>query len=74
MNNTQKLIIKAGVRNLKEFGYEHVNEKNIFTDEVYAEFFRSMLKDNMGQGVDDELKAIEAMLPQKPNPPTQLGG
>jgi hypothetical protein len=65
MNNTQKLIIKAGVRNLKEFGYPSVDDTNILTDAVYAEFFRSMLKDNMGQGVDADLKAIEAMLPPK---------
>lgn len=65
MNKTQTAIVQAGVRNLKEFGYEHVNDKNIFTDEVYAEFFRSMIKDNMGLGVDDDLRAIEEMLPKK---------
>jgi len=42
-------LIKAGVKNLKEFGYPDVDDKNILTDEVYKEFFKSMLHDNLGQ-------------------------
>ena len=41
-------LIKAGVKNLKEFGYPDVDTKNILTDEVYKEFFKSMLDDNLG--------------------------
>jgi len=41
-------LIKAGVKNLKEFGYPDVDTKNILTDEVYKEFFKSMLHDNIG--------------------------
>jgi len=41
-------LIKAGMKNLKEFGYPEVNSDNILTDEVYSEFFKSMLKDNLG--------------------------
>jgi hypothetical protein len=40
-------LIKAGVKNLKEFGYPDVDTKNILTDEVYKEFFKSMLHDNI---------------------------
>lgn len=45
-------LIKAGVRNLKEFGYTQVDEKNILTDTVFKKFFGSMLRDNLGQGAD----------------------
>lgn len=38
-------LIAAGVRNLKEFGYPAVNEKNILTDMIYSEFFRQMLEE-----------------------------
>lgn len=41
-------LIKAGVKNLKEFGYPDVDANNILTDEVYKEFFKSMLDDNLG--------------------------
>lgn len=50
-------LIAAGVKNLKEFGYPHVTPENILTDEVYKEFFRSMLEDNKGQaGIIDRAK------------------
>lgn len=54
----QQQLIKAGVRNLKEFGYEHVDVENIMTDEVYSEFFLSMLKDNIGLGFDYEINGL----------------
>lgn len=41
-------LIKAGVKNLKEFGYLDVDTNNILTDEIYKEFFKSMLDDNLG--------------------------
>lgn len=46
------LLIKAGVNNVKEYGYPSVSEKNILTDDVYKEFFKSMLSDNKGQSSD----------------------
>jgi hypothetical protein len=53
-------LIKAGVKNLKEFGYPSVNKKNILTDEIYKRFFISMLKDSMGHGkiVDNEIEKL----------------
>jgi hypothetical protein len=51
-------LIKAGVRNLKEFGYPMVNETNILTDSVFKKFFGSMLRDNLGQGADAAIKAL----------------
>lgn len=42
-------IIKNGVNNLIQFGYEYVNSENILTDEVYKEFFKAMIKSNLGR-------------------------
>jgi hypothetical protein len=36
-------LLSAGVRNLREFGYELATEETILTDELYKEFFREML-------------------------------
>lgn len=52
MSPTEHLIIKSGVRNLKEFGYPNCNQDNIFTDYVYATIFKGMLEDNLGEGQD----------------------
>ncbi len=43
-------LLKAGVKNLKEFGYPEVTTETILTDEVYKELFKSMLEDNKGNG------------------------
>jgi hypothetical protein len=52
MTNEQirEYLLKAGVKNLKEFGYTEVTTETILTDEVYKEFFKSMLEDNLGDG------------------------
>jgi len=65
---TQELIIEkmteAGVKNLKEFGYPAVNSENIFTDIIYAGFFKSMLKDNKGSSkqIDDAIDVLLAKI------------
>lgn len=51
----RKSLILAGVKNLKEYGYPDVSDGNILTDVIYAAFFASMLRDNLGaagSGVD----------------------
>lgn len=53
-----KKLIKAGVKNLHEFGYVYCNEDNILTDEVYIVLFKTMLEDNKGLGVDLEIETI----------------
>lgn len=59
MNNTiREKLIAAGVKNLKEFGYPSCDTKNILTDDIYKEFFRSMLKDNLGSGFDKEINQL----------------
>lgn len=53
-------LIKAGVKNLIEFGYPTCNEKNILTDDIYSRFFKGMLVDNKGKShlVDKEIDAL----------------
>jgi hypothetical protein len=53
-------LIKAGVRNLKEYGYPDANADNILTDMIYAGFFKSMLEDNRGLGADAEIDTLIA--------------
>jgi len=60
-NQTIKLkLIASGVKNLHEFGYPEVTLENIMTDEVYSAFFKSMLKDNLGQNnsIDDAVNEL----------------
>jgi hypothetical protein len=59
-------LLKAGVKNLKEFGYPEVDTKNIMTDIIYAEFFKSMLEDNKGNGkqVDEVIDELLIALPK----------
>jgi hypothetical protein len=62
MTEIRKKLIDAGVRNLKEFGYPDVTSDNILTDMIYGGFFKSMLKDNLGQGFDTPINALLAEL------------
>jgi len=54
-------LINSGVKNLKQFGYPYVTEANILTDEVYKEFFKSMLNDNLGVKPEAD-KVIQPLL------------
>lgn len=40
-------IIRAGVKNLREFGYPKASMETILTDAVYKAFFAKMLEDNI---------------------------
>jgi hypothetical protein len=62
-------LLKAGVRNLKEFGYPEVNTQTIMTDEVYKEFFKSMLESNLGikEQFDEVIKQILSEFDNLPN-------
>ena len=52
--NMRDQLIKNGVNNLKEFGYKYATINNIMTDEVYKEFFKSMLKDSRAEVINNE--------------------
>ncbi len=58
----KKELIQAGVKNLKEFGYNDVNEENIMNDSFYSSFFQAMLNDNLGvskfDSVNDVIKEL----------------
>lgn len=55
-------LISAGVKNMREFGYGYVDEKNILTDEVYSKFFISMLKENKGHSESIDAVIEELLL------------
>lgn len=55
-------LIEAGVKNLTEFGYPQVNTENILTDIVYAGFFTSMLKENLGKSNSQVDEVINRLL------------
>lgn len=65
MDKMRNALLQAGVANLKEFGYPSVTTENILTDIVYKEFFKGMLKDNLGHSTEADttinqlLKEIE---------------
>lgn len=61
MEDLKKKLIRNGVKNLIEFGYPNCNEQNILTDEIYSEFFISMLNENKGNRSDVD-KAIDSIL------------
>lgn len=58
----QAKLVDAGVKNLREYGYPNVDAKNIMTDQIYSAFFKSMLQDNLGKGVDAEINDLLAKL------------
>lgn len=60
MNPIRQKLIKAGVKNLREFGYPSCDEANILTDEIYKRFFESMLEENLGHSaaVDVEINQL----------------
>lgn len=55
-------LIEGGIKNLKEYGYPAVNEKNILTDVIYSGFFKSMLDENRGFGaaIDEAINNLIA--------------
>ena len=60
----ETMLINAGIRNLKEFGYPDVDSKNILVDYVYSQFFLSMLKETLEKysGQKDVVVACERLI------------
>ena len=54
-------LLKAGVKNLKEFGYPEVTTETILTDIIYGAFFKSMLGDSKGNSEQVD-KVIDQLL------------
>jgi hypothetical protein len=57
-------LLSSGVKNLKEFGYQEVNDENLLTDQIYSAFFKSMLEDNRGLGSPVVNEVIDELLNQ----------
>lgn len=55
-------ILRAGVRNLKEFGYANVTEQNILTDYVFSQFFKGMLEDEENDGKGPAFERVRQAL------------
>lgn len=65
MSDIRDSIIKQGIKNLNQFGYKDVTAETILTDEIYSEFFKSMLKDNLGKGADFPINGLLAEIAEK---------
>ena len=65
-NKIRTALIQSGIKNLKEFGYSNVNEKNILFDLIYASFFQSMLTESkevaLSKQMNDVASEIDALL------------
>lgn len=55
-------LIKAGIKNLKEFGYPHASAANILTDLVYKKVFVSMLKSDENVNVRRDIEEVRLEL------------
>lgn len=62
MEIIRNAILKRAVKNLNEYGYPDCNMNNIFTDQVYSAFFKRMLEDNLGQGIDPAIRDLIARI------------
>ena len=54
-------LIKQVVKRLRKFGFIHVNEENIATDEVYRIYLLKILNEMLGENSEDDL-VINQML------------
>ena len=54
------MMLRAGVANLKEFGYPSATAANIITDYVFSKMFRSMLTDEANVEAGKRNTEIEA--------------
>lgn len=57
-HDVMNTLLENSVKGLKEFGYSNVNKENIFTDEIYSAFFKRMLENAKGNGVDLEINHL----------------
>ena len=58
----EKKLITAGVRNLQEFGCPNCDKDNILIDDIYKQFFLSMLQENKGQAGHDVDIVIDSLI------------
>jgi len=64
-------MIRAGVKNLKAFGYPGVNSENILTDHIYREFFKAQLEATENYGINSDIEAVRLKILAELEQPTQ---
>ena len=60
-------LIKQAASRLRKFGFIHVNENNITTDEVYSQYFMKILNEMLGENTEKDLvinQLLKTMNPQ----------
>lgn len=65
-------LLKAGVRNLKEYGYPDADTQNILTDTIFIAFFKTMLESNKGQSSTQIDNVIDDIIGELPVENSQL--
>lgn len=63
-------LIKQMVNRLRRFGFVHVNEENIITDEVYSLYFSKILNEKLGENAELDMEInqlLTAMNPKNKN-------
>lgn len=58
----RKMMINAGVKNLKEFGYPSASAENILIDRIYSQLFKSMLKDPVNRSKRSDVERVRTAL------------
>lgn len=56
----RKLILSA-VNRLQKFGFIHVNETNVSTDEVYSLYFLRILNEMLGENAETDIVINELL-------------
>ena len=67
MSQIRDGLIKAGIQNLKDFGYPDVNKDNIMEAYIFRSFFKGMLEDSLGKNdaIDAEVNKLLAEIEEK---------
>lgn len=60
----KSLLVESGVKSLSEYGYPNVSKENILTDYVFAAFFKSMLRDNLGKMYPEAQQSAHGLIDQ----------
>jgi hypothetical protein len=55
-------LIRAGVKNLREFGYPQCKAENILTDRIYRAFFLSMLENDANTTGNEQVERVRQSL------------
>ena len=59
-------LIMQMVNRLRRFGFVHVNEENIITDEVYSLYFLKILNEKLGENAELDVVINELLIGMDP--------